>query len=169
MVSKRTYDFLVAATLLGGILAGINIDRAIVAIPAWKQVGAVAWAAFSEKADLGNGLFLYPLVAIGGALLNIGAVLSYRLDRVKSPSHFFPLSLGALLAIGGLLVTVKAAPIMLGVPHLDGDPSAIQKAFDGFNFWGGIRGFFQIGAFAANLWSLSSLNQRTDTKNAKRQ
>lgn len=164
MASRRTCGLLVAATLLGGLLAGMNVDRAFVAMPAWKEVGAAAWAAFSQKADLGNGLFLYPFEAIGAALLNIGTVLSYRLDRVKSPSKPLPFYLATLLAIGGLLVTAKAAPIMLNVPHLGGDPLAVQKAFEGFNFWGGIRGLFQVGAFAANLWSLFSLSQTADPK-----
>jgi hypothetical protein len=125
---------LVAATWFGGLMAGMNVDRAIVAMPAWQQVGSLAWATFSQKADLGNGLFLYPFEAIGGALLNIGAVISYRFDRVKSPSKPLPLYGATFLAIGGLLVTIRVAPIMLGVSHLGGDPVAIQKAFDGFDF-----------------------------------
>ncbi len=168
MVSKKTYGLLMGATLLGGFLAGLNIDRAFVAMPAWKAVGAPAWAAFSEKADLGNGLFLYPLEAVSGALLNIAVVLSCRSDGLRSLSKALPPSLAALLAIGGLFVTIKAAPIMLGVPHLVGDPAAMQRAFDGFYFWGGIRGFFQVGAFVADLWSLASFRQMIPPINPRR-
>jgi hypothetical protein len=128
-MSPRTKFLLVAATLFGGLLAGMNVDRALVAMPAWQRVGPLAWAAFSQKADLGNGLFLYPFEAIGGALLNIGVLLSYRSDRGNSPAKAWPLYLAVFLAIGGLLVTIKAAPIMLSVPHLGGDPVAIQKSF----------------------------------------
>lgn len=157
MISLRTKILLVTATLFGGLMAGMNIDRAFVAMPAWQEVGSSAWAAFSQKADLGNGLFLYPFEAIGGTLLLICTIISCRFDRVKTPSKTLPLYLAAFLAVGGLIVTAKAAPIMLSVPHLGNDPVAIQKAFDGFNFWGGIRGVFQVSAFAAELWELAVL------------
>ncbi len=157
MVSLRTKILLAAANLFGGLMAGMNIDRAIVAMPAWQQVGSLAWAVFSQKADLGNGLFLYPFEAIAGVLLNIGAILSYRFDRLKIPSKAWPLYLAVFLSIGGLLVTIKAAPIMLGVPQLAGDPVPIQNAFDGFNFWGGIRGVFQVSAFIAEIWAMATI------------
>jgi hypothetical protein len=157
MISFRTKILLVVATFFGGLMAGLNVDRAFVAMPAWQQLGPLAWATFSQKADLGNGLFLYPFEAIVGTLLNIGTLVSYRFDKVKTKSRALPLYLAALLSIGGLLVTVKAAPIMLSVPHLGGDPLLLQKAFDGFNFWGGIRGLSQLLAFVAELWAIFSL------------
>jgi hypothetical protein len=48
MISARTRALLIAATVLSGLLAGGNVDRAIVAMPAWEQVGAAAWAEFSR-------------------------------------------------------------------------------------------------------------------------
>ncbi len=157
MVSLRTKILLTASALFGGLMAGLNLDRILVAMPAWQQVGSLAWASFSQKADLGNGLFLYPLLAIGGTLFIIGTVLSYRIDQGKLSSKAFPLLLAAFLALGGLLATIKAAPIMLSVPHLGGDPAAIQKAFDDFNFWGGIRCVFQVSAFGVELWAMATL------------
>ena len=57
------------------------------------------------------------------------------------------------MTIGGLLATTKAAPIMLSVAHLDDNGPALQQALDGFQFWGNIRGVFQMLAFVTSLWS----------------
>jgi hypothetical protein len=59
MTVQRTSNLLVAATFIGGLLAGGNVDRAFVAMPAWEHVGAIAWGQFSRHADLGNRLVLY--------------------------------------------------------------------------------------------------------------
>jgi hypothetical protein len=34
-----------------GALAGIDIDGFVVRFPAWRNLGAAAWAAYSRKAD----------------------------------------------------------------------------------------------------------------------
>jgi hypothetical protein len=60
------------------------------------------------------------------------------------------------VVLGGLLFTVKAAPIMLGIAGIN-DPAALQTAFDGFRFWGNIRGAFQMLLFAALMWTLRML------------
>ena len=154
MISSRTRSLLVAAIVLSGLLAGGNIDRAIVAMPAWQQVGSPAWAEFSRHADLANGLFLYPIEAIGSFVLILAAIASLHLDRAAKGRVVLPIYGAALLSVGGLLCTLKAAPIMLGVEGL-GDPAALRQAFDGFRFWGNIRGVFQVLAFLAAVWALA--------------
>jgi hypothetical protein len=62
---QKTFILLIAATFMGGLLAGGNVDRAFVAMPALEQMGAIAWEQFSRHADLSNGLVLYPLEAFG--------------------------------------------------------------------------------------------------------
>jgi len=52
MISPSTRYLLVAATMLSGLLAGGNVDRATVAMPAWGQLGAEAWAEFSRHRSL---------------------------------------------------------------------------------------------------------------------
>ena len=154
MISSRTRSLLVAAIVLSGLLASGNVDRAIVAMPAWQQVGAPAWAEFSRHADLANGFFLYPIEAIGSFVLILAAIASLRLDRAAKGRVAPPIYGAALLSGGGLLCTLKAAPIMLGVEGL-GDPAALRQAFDGFHFWGNIRGVFQVLAFLAAVWALA--------------
>src|SRR5450631_3814497 len=112
MISARTRALLIATTVLSGLLAGGNVDRAIVAMPAWEQVGAAAWAEFSRHADLGNGLVLYPLEAIGAFLLIVLTTVSLYLDRAAKASIMLPLCGAVVLAAAGLLCTLKAAPLM---------------------------------------------------------
>jgi hypothetical protein len=154
MISARTRALLIATTVLSGLLAGGNVDRAIVAMPAWEQVGAAAWAEFSRHADLGNGLVLYPLEAIGAFLLIVLTTVSLYLDRAAKASIMLPLCGAVVLAAAGLLCTLKAAPLMLSVGHL-GDPASLQQAFDGFRLWGNIRGVAQVLAFFATVWALA--------------
>ena len=136
MISARTRALLIAATVLSGLLAGGNVDRAIVAMPAWEKVGASGWATFSRHADLGNGLVLkIPLEAIGAFLLIVLTAVSLYRDGAARVRIMLPLSSAAVLAAAGLLCTLKAAPIMLSVGHLD-DPASLQQAFDGFRLSG---------------------------------
>ena len=156
MISARTRALLIAATVLSGLLAGGNVDRAIVAMPSWEKVGASAWAAFSRHADLGNGLVLYPVEAIGAFLLILLTAVSLYLDRMARARIMLPLCTALALAAAGLLCTLKAAPIMLSVGHLD-DPASLGQAFEGFRLWGNIRGAAQVLAFFATIWALCAV------------
>jgi hypothetical protein len=155
---QLTRNLVIAATLVNSILAGVGVNRVLVEMPAWQQIGPWAWAEFSAHADLSlTGTLLYALCAFAGALLSIGAVISFHRNRTIPGSAIIPLYAAALLTIAGLLVTIVAAPIMQSVPGLGNNTDALQQALNGFEFWGGIRAIFQVGAFAANLWSLVAL------------
>ena len=156
MLSIATRILLVLAAFLSGLLAGGDIDRAFVAMPAWQEVGAVAWAEFSRHADLGNGLLLYPFEAFGNTLLTLAAALCFHSDRSASRAAALPLYAACMLAVGGLGFTVKAAPIMLAIYDVD-DPVALQAAFEGFRHWGNLRAICQVLAFLAQLAALAML------------
>jgi hypothetical protein len=158
MGSQSTRLLLIAATFVSGLLAGGNIDRAFVAMPAWQQVGATSWAEFSRHADLRNGLWLYPVEAIGGAFLTLAAAASYYFDRIGRLDVSIPLLVAIISSWGGLLFTVKAAPIMLSIGELT-DPAVLQAAFEGFRFWGNIRGACQVCEFAALTGALGMLSR----------
>jgi hypothetical protein len=152
-----TARLLIAATPLDGLLAGGNLDTALVRNTAWQQLGPVAWAAFSAHADLSvRGFVLYPLLGIGGALFSIAAAISFGRRHDVPRSAALPFYASALLTAAGLLATTQAAPIMLGVPQLGNDAAALRNAFAGFAFWGGIRGILQVLAFVANVWALAA-------------
>jgi len=152
-----TSGLIIAATVLHGFLAGTGVDRVVVQMPAWRQVGSRAWAAYSRHADLGNGLFLYPFEAIGGALLTLIAAITYFFSHALPGAGAVPIYLAVLFAAGGLLATVRAAPKMLSLRRIGHNPSAIQEAFEGFDRWGTARAVLQVLAFGTNLWSLVAL------------
>ena len=165
MASTRTRILLAAATFLTGILVGGAVDRVIVGGPAWRELGAEAWAQYSRLADLGAGLVAYPIEGIGSALLIIAAVLSSHFDRNAPRSVMLALCAAVALSIAGLLLTVKAAPIMLGLASSQ-SPAAVERAFDQFFFWGlYVRGLVDTLAFVALVWALANLRgQRNSTK-----
>ena len=156
MISTRTRLLLLSATLLGGLLAGSNLDRAVVAMPAWSQMETFSWAAFSRRADLGNGLVLYPIEALLGAALALSAAISYGYERAANHSVSRVLWSAVIFVVGGLLITLKAAPIMLNLSHTV-DLATLHQDFGQFYFWGDIRGMFEVLAFIAELWALSAL------------
>jgi hypothetical protein len=156
MGSETTRLLLIAAASVSGLLAGGNIDRAFVAMPAWQHVGATSWAEFSRHADLENGLWLYPIEAFGGAFLTLAADASYYFDRVARLDVTVPLAAAIVFSWSGLFFTVTAAPIMLSLEEIN-DPAALQAAFEGFQFWGDIRGVCQVLQFAALMWTLRML------------
>jgi hypothetical protein len=156
MTSLAIYGFLAVAAILNGLLAGGNIDRAFVQMPAWRKTGVRAWAAYSRRADLQNGRFLYPAEAIGAAFLTVAAAVAFYLDVTAPLSASIPVYASVALVLGGLLATVKAAPIMLSLKRIGDDPPALQKAFDGFSRWGNVRGIFQVLAFLTNISALAA-------------
>ena len=158
--SQRTASLIVAATLVNSVLAGGNVIRSLVEMPAWQRTGPRAWAAFSRHADLGpTGMVLYPLLGFAGAILSGAAALSYRNDRARLPDAAVSVYGAALLTLGGLLMTTRAAPNMLSVRRVSEDAARLQQALDGFQFWGNVRAVFQVLAFVANLWSLAVLSR----------
>ena len=160
MPSARTRFLLVAATLVSGILAGGVVDRIVVGGPAWHELGVEAWAAYSRHADLGNGLVAYPLEAIGGALLIIFAAVSNYFDRDAGPMTTVPLFCAVVFSLVGLVLTAKAAPIMLGLAAAQ-SPSATQHAFDEFFLWGlYVRGTAILLTFIAVTYALAGPYRR---------
>ena len=126
---SATRRLLIAATLVNGLLASGNINRGLVDMPAWRQVGVLAWAAFSRQADLGpRAMIVYPGVAFAGMILSVVAAVLFWRDHAAPRAAAFAVYAAALLTIGGLLFTTQAAPIMLSVRHLGDNPVALQQA-----------------------------------------
>jgi hypothetical protein len=152
----RTLLFIAAVT--NGILVGGAIDRALIGFPAWRAVGPQAWATFSRHADLVNGRVWYPLWAFAGMICSVAAavLVTYR-SAPFSAACQIAVDAGALFTIGGLLLTLKAAPIMLGLRAIDNDPVALQRAFEGFSYWSYWRLGSQSIGWMTNLCALIAL------------
>src|SRR6266536_1916227 len=118
---NRTHWLLAVAALFNAFLAGGGMDRMMVQMPAWRTLGAVPWAEYSRHADLGTGLIVYPIAAIGGTLLTIAAAWSARGDRSLRPIVARSLYLAVLFILIGWVLTSRAAPLMLSLRSTDGD------------------------------------------------
>jgi len=109
---------------------------------------------------LGNGFVLYPILAIGGTLLSLAAVVISVREAKHQPVVAIPVYADAALAVAGLLMTFKAAPFILSLRHIGNeDLASLQQAFDGFRQWAGFRTVLQTLAFGANLWSLAVIEK----------
>lgn len=150
-------NLLTVSTFLTGIAAGLSVDRSIVQLPAFRRTGVQAWAAFSRKADLGNGLFFYPPLAIGGAVLTIAAAWSVRRDkRMPRPAARLA-GLAAISALATMVATSRAAPNMWRLRRLsDDDSESIEQSYRGFRRWHGVRSAALTAAFAFGLLALRS-------------
>jgi hypothetical protein len=123
-------------------------------MPAWQHLGASTWAAFSQWADLGPGLIWYPSEAIGSTIFTLLAAIIFFLNqRRMARSLALPISASVLCMLGILLATTQAAPTMLSTPHLH-NLTALQQAFNRFDFWDGVRAVFIVCYGVANLWGL---------------
>ena len=137
---RVTLYLIIVGQLLGTVADSLN--RTLVDMPAWRHLGAEAWATFSLRADLGNGEILYPFIGIGGTVLILAAAVAFRLCPRRPWSVAIPLYGAALMAVCVMLTTTQAAPIMLSLHRIGNNPAALQQAFEGFYRWDSIRAVF---------------------------
>jgi len=164
-ISIWILGLVIAAAVLNGLLAGGNVDRALVAMPAWREVGMSNWADFSRHADLGHGQFIYPAMAIGGTLLSLSAAILFSLFNGRPRGALWLIVAGAALMIISLPISFKAAPFMLSLRHIaNSDAVALSRAFAGFEFWGRGQGLLHLLAFSANLGTMIALTRAQGIK-----
>jgi hypothetical protein len=146
--------FLIAlATAVNGLLSGLNVDTALVKLPARRRIGAVAYATFARGNDLGNGLIVYPLLGIGAALLTLLATALAYADR--SPMEvLLLLSLASLLSLLHTFATTRAAPIMLSLKNAPDDEASLSAKLERFARWHTVRATFQVVTFFILLWAM---------------
>ena len=145
-----------AATAVSGVVAGTSIDTAIVKLPTWRGLGPEPWADYTRR-ELATSLVWYPLLGIGGVFLNLWAAVAVQRDADAGPA-VLPSRAVAILALGHLLTTAKAAPRMVSVKDTE-DPDALHRALDSFGRWHVARTVVDASTFAANLRSLMSLSK----------
>src|SRR5439155_25905842 len=94
---------LIALIVLGAILhlllSGAAVVRLAVQFPAIeRRLDPVAFAHWARAADLGNGLFLYPLLGIGGPLATWAVLVVAEIGRAAG-SVTLPLITAATLGV----------------------------------------------------------------------
>ena len=146
--------FLIAfAVVINGLLAGLNVDTALVKLPARKRIGALAYATFARGNDLGNGLVVYPILGIGAALFTVLATAIAYLEH-SSMGPLLLLSLASLLSLLHTFATTRAAPIMLSIKDAPDDEALLRVKLDRFARWHAVRATFQVLTFFVLLWAL---------------
>jgi hypothetical protein len=158
---------IVVEQLLENVIGSLN--RTLVEMPAWKHLGAQAWATFSRGADLGNGRILYPLSGIGSLLLIVAAAIVFRLNPRRPWSLAIPVYGAALMAICVMLTTTQAAPIMLSLHRIGNNPRALQQAFEGFYRWDSIRAVIGTIEGCLEIWALVALSSLAFEKKTRSQ
>jgi hypothetical protein len=158
-----TLGLIIVDQLLGTIIDSLN--RTLVEMPAWKHLGAQAWASFSRLADLGNGNILYPVAGIGTLVLVLAAAVVFRLGRRRPWYAAVPVYGAALLTICVILTTTQAAPIMQSLHRIGDDPRALQQAFEGFYRWDSIRAVIGMVEGFFEIWALVALSTLVFDKN----
>lgn len=148
--------------MLNGWLAGGDIYRYVIEVPAWRHLNILDWAGYSRHADLTNGLFLFPIEAIGGFIpLLIISVMSFS-NNYPSRKIIY---LAGLFSLAGLILTFFAAPIMLSLRTAPDNPVLIQHIFDRFHFFGFWRMIMQVLAFCTGIIGIAIIRITTQDTN----
>ena len=146
-------SLMILATAINGLLSGLNVDTALVKLPARRRIGAVAYATFARGNDLGNGLMVYPFLGIGAALFTVLATAIAYLEH--SPMGLLLLlSLASLLSLLHTFATTRAAPVMLSIKDTPDDEALLTAKLDRFARWHAVRTTFQVLTFFVLLWAL---------------
>jgi hypothetical protein len=157
---------ILTASILDGLLSGGNVDRLLVATPAWNHLGPTAWAEYSRYADLGYGIIVYPTMAICGTAASVFAAIIFVRDARSVRGVGFPIVLAAVLMLAALPLSLLATPFMLSLRHIDdGNWPALASAFSGAHYWGRLQAIFHVAAFFANLWSIAAVAGRNNACN----
>ena len=122
---------LTIATILTGLLAGVTLDHVVVQFPARRKLGVNAFADFKRAADTGNGVILYPLLAIGEVIFTLLAAI-LGLIGVTASNIVLPTIIALLLGIGILITTGFAAPIMLQISKMSNREKAVGPLIEHF-------------------------------------
>jgi hypothetical protein len=137
---------IVTAVVVHGLVAGISFDVAAVKLPTRKRIGVIAYAQFARGNDMGNGIVVYPTIAILALLLVAAATLAAHLMHM-SDVVMFPLFAACGGTVAHFLCTAKAAPNMLSLRNAADDETFLAGELDAFATWHTYRALFQFLTF----------------------
>lgn len=141
------------ATAADGVLTGASLDQSIKQLPARHKLGAVAFSAYSQAADLGPGVVWYATLGVGAALLTIAAAVVEAALRT-SAAVAAPMYVAAALSVLHSLGTAGAAPTNFSQRKAGGDEQRLAAIFDRFERWQTVRAILQTLTFIASLVAL---------------
>lgn len=146
----------IAAAALDGLLAGASLDQSIKQLPARRRIGVIAYSAYSRAADMGTGLFWYPILGVGGALLTIVAAL-VAFAQAAPVGLVLPLYLAAAASLAHSFTTARAAPTLLRQRNVGDSEPELTALFTRFERWQTARAILQAATFGLMLWALAAL------------
>jgi hypothetical protein len=149
---------IVTAVVVHGLVAGISFDVAAVKLPTRRRIGVIAYARFARGNDMGNGIVVYPTIAILALLLVAAATIAAYLRHMPS-AVMFPLFAACGGTIAHFLCTAKAAPNMLSLRNAVDDEGVLARKLDAFATWHAYRALFQFLTFIALVWALVAISQ----------
>lgn len=128
----------ITALAANGILAGLSLDKVIIQLPARRQIGVTAYAAYARAADLGNGIAFYPAVGVGAAALTVAAfAVAAALGAPGTVAGL--LAAAAALSVVHSAMTGRAAPAMFNLGRAGDDPAALAPLLARFARWSAAR------------------------------
>jgi len=143
----------VIAVIVHGIVAGVSFDVAMVKLPTRKRVGVIAYAQFARGNDLGNGIVVYPAMAILALFLIIAT--TFAVYSVHGPQAvMLPLLSACVGTVAHFVCTAKAAPNMLSLRSAPDDEALLTRKLDAFAKWHAYRTLFQFLTFVVLVWAL---------------
>jgi hypothetical protein len=143
----------IAATALTGILAGASLDQSIKQLPARRRIGVLAFARYSQAADLASGVPWYASLGIGAAALTLAATARCLLGH-GAPHQRWPLLVAGALTVAHTFTTARAAPINFSQRAAGDDEAALTAIFGRFERWQALRAGLQLATFLVMLRAL---------------
>jgi len=144
---------LVATLAANGLLAGASLDQSIKQLPARRRIGIVAYSAYSQAGDLGNGIIWYGTLGVGSALLTL-ATSAFALSRPAGEQAAAAVLVLIALTIAHSGLTAVAAPTNFSQRRADADPDRLTAIFARFERLQTIRATLQALTLLAAAWAL---------------
>ena len=144
---------LVATVLANGLLAGASLDQSIKQLPARHRIGIVAYSAYSQAGDLGNGVAWYATLGVGSALLTL-ATCAFALSQPVGGQAAAAVALLIALTVAHSGMTAVAAPTNWSQRRAGADPDRLTAIFARFERLQTIRATLQALTLLAAAWAL---------------
>jgi hypothetical protein len=140
---------LLAAVAANGALAGATLDQAVKQLPARHRIGMAAFSAYSQAADLSNGVAWYAVLGVGAAVVTLVAVVAGLRVRPSRPVRQ-ALWVAAAATVGHMAVTAIAAPVNFSQRHAH-TVAELTAVFDTFERLNAVRAALQVSVLVATV------------------
>ena len=145
---------IILAAAFNGIVAGASLDQSIKQLPSRHKIGPKVFSAYSQAADLSNGIIWYATIGIGSASLTIAAAISILFQEIGYSYYAIAIYITAILSVAHSAVTAKAAPMNFQQRKVSDDEQALIGVLNHFERLQLVRAVLQVATFGAMLFGL---------------